>query len=81
MHFLKKGQKIWPWVDPPPLIQAMPERKHFFFIEALPNMNTSSLDTSKATGEKQNKDRANQCKQCGSVFAQMGYLKKHFLFL
>ena len=32
MHFLKKGQKIRAWVDPP-LIRAMPERKRFFFIE------------------------------------------------
>ena len=30
MHFLKKGQKIRAWVDPPPLIRAMPERKRFF---------------------------------------------------
>ena len=36
MHFLKKGQKIRAWVDPAPLIRAMPERKHFFFIEAFP---------------------------------------------
>ena len=31
MHFLKEGQKIWAWVDPPPsIIRAMPERKRFF---------------------------------------------------
>ena len=30
MHFLKRGQKIRAWVDPPPLIRAMPERKRFF---------------------------------------------------
>ena len=31
MHFLKKGQKIRAWADPPhPLIRAMPERKRFF---------------------------------------------------
>ena len=32
MHFLKKGQKNRAWVDPPPppLIQALPERKRFF---------------------------------------------------
>ena len=30
MHFLKKGQKIQAWVDPPSLIRAMPERKRFF---------------------------------------------------
>ena len=35
MHFLKEGQKIRAWVDPP-LIQAMPERKRFFSIEAFP---------------------------------------------
>ena len=29
MHFLKKGQKIRAWVDPP-LIRAMPEKKRFF---------------------------------------------------
>ena len=38
MHFLKEGQKIRAWVDPPPLIRAMPERKHFFFIEAFPKI-------------------------------------------
>ena len=32
MHFLKKGQKIQAWVDPPPLIRAMPERKCFFLL-------------------------------------------------
>ena len=32
MHFLKKGQKIRAWVDPPPLIRAMPERKRFFVL-------------------------------------------------
>ena len=36
MHFLKEGQKIQAWVDPPPLIQAMPERKHFFLREVFP---------------------------------------------
>ena len=30
MHLLKEGQKIRAWVDPPPLIWAMPERKRFF---------------------------------------------------
>ena len=28
----KKGQKFRAWVDPPPLIRAMPERKRFFFL-------------------------------------------------
>ena len=32
MHFLKKGQKIWAWVDPPPPIQAIPKRKRFFLL-------------------------------------------------
>ena len=36
MHFLKKGQKIRAWVDPPPLIRAMPERKHFYSVDVLP---------------------------------------------
>ena len=36
MHFLKKGQKIRAWVDPTPLIRAMPERKSVFFIEVFP---------------------------------------------
>ena len=39
MHFLKEGQKIRAWVDPPPLIWAMPERKRFFSIEAFPYCN------------------------------------------
>ena len=30
MHLLKEGQKIRAWVDPPPIIRAMPERKRFF---------------------------------------------------
>ena len=38
MHFLKKGQKIRAWVDPPPLIRAMPERKRFFFIDVFPKI-------------------------------------------
>ena len=28
---LKRGPKIRAWVDPPPIIRAMPERKRFFF--------------------------------------------------
>ena len=28
----KGGQKIRAWVDPPPLIRAMPERKYFFLL-------------------------------------------------
>ena len=36
-HGGKKGQKIRAWVDPPPYIRAMPERKRFFLIEAFPN--------------------------------------------
>ena len=38
MHFLKKGQKIRAWVDPPPppLIRAMPERKRFLFVDVFP---------------------------------------------
>ena len=36
INFLKEGQKIRAWVDPPPLIQAMPERKRLFSIEAFP---------------------------------------------
>ena len=35
-HGGKKGQKIRAWVDPPPYIRAMPERKLFFSIEAFP---------------------------------------------
>ena len=37
MHFLKKGQKIRAWVDPSPLIRAMPERKLFFCIDVFPS--------------------------------------------
>ena len=37
MHFLKEGQKIRAWVDPPPLIRAMPERKRSFSIDVFPN--------------------------------------------
>ena len=36
-HGGKKGQKIRAWVDPPPIIRAMPERKRFFFIDVFPN--------------------------------------------
>ena len=36
MHFLKEGQKIRAWVDPPSIIRAMPERKRFFSIEVFP---------------------------------------------
>ena len=42
MHFLKKGQKIRAWVDPP-LIRAMPERKRFFSIDVFPNCWKESL--------------------------------------
>ena len=36
-HGGKKGKKIRAWVDPPPLIRAMPEMKTFFFIDVFPN--------------------------------------------
>ena len=35
MHFLNKGQKIRPCVDPP-LIRVMPERKRFFSMDLFP---------------------------------------------
>ena len=35
-HGGKKGQKIRAWVDPPPLIRAMPERKRFFPVDLFP---------------------------------------------
>ena len=35
MHFLKEGQKIRAWVDPP-IIRAMPERKRFFAVDPFP---------------------------------------------
>ena len=34
MHLLKEGQKIRAWVDPPPIIRAMPERKRFFQLRS-----------------------------------------------
>ena len=36
MHFLKEGQKNRAWVDPPPIIRAMPERKRFFSADPFP---------------------------------------------
>ena len=36
MYILKEGQKIRAWVDPPPIIRAMPKRKRFFSIDAFP---------------------------------------------
>ena len=33
---LKRGPKIRAWVDPPPIIWAMPERKRFFSIDVFP---------------------------------------------
>ena len=35
MHFLKEGQKIRAWVDPPPLFGQCP-KENVFFIEAFP---------------------------------------------
>ena len=35
MHFLKEGQKIRAWVDPP-LIRAMPERIRFISVDVFP---------------------------------------------
>ena len=32
LQLLKKGQKSRAWVDPPPLILEMPERKRFFSL-------------------------------------------------
>ena len=32
----KRGQKIRAWVDPPPIIRAMPERKRFFSTDVFP---------------------------------------------
>ena len=41
-HGGKKGQKIRAWVDPPPYIRAMPERKRFFSIDVFPYGHTFS---------------------------------------
>ena len=38
MHFKKEGQKIRAWVDPPPIIRAMPERKRFFSVDPFPKL-------------------------------------------
>ena len=38
MHFLKKGQKIRAWVDPPPPHSGNAWKKSFFFIEAFPKI-------------------------------------------
>ena len=35
MHFLKEGQKIWAWVDPPPLFGQCP-KENVFFLWSLP---------------------------------------------
>ena len=36
MHFLKEGQKIRAWVDPPPSFGQCPKENVFFSIEAFP---------------------------------------------
>ena len=41
MHFLKKGQKIQAWVDPPPSFGQCPKENVFFFIEVFPNTDTT----------------------------------------
>ena len=40
MHFQKRGPKNlgMGWVDPPPIIRAMPERKRFFSIDPFPHV-------------------------------------------
>ena len=43
-HGGKKGQKIRAWVDPPPYIRAMPERKRFFSIEVFPKSDNHNTD-------------------------------------
>ena len=35
MHFLKEGQKIRAWVDPPPLFGQCP-KENVFFIDVFP---------------------------------------------
>ena len=37
MHFLKKGQKIWAWVDPPPH-WGNARKKTFFSIDVFPKL-------------------------------------------
>ena len=36
MHFLKKGQKIQAWVDPPPSFGQCPKENVFFPIDVIP---------------------------------------------
>ena len=36
MHFLKKGQQIRAWVDPPPFLGKAPKEKVFFSIDPFP---------------------------------------------
>ena len=46
MLSLKKGQKIRAWVDPPPLIQAIPERKRFFpLMSSLMSLDRRAAET------------------------------------
>ena len=40
MHFLKKGQKIRAWVDPPPH-SGNARKKTFFFIDVFPKLQTT----------------------------------------
>ena len=46
MHLLEEGQKIRAWVDPPPIIRAMPERKRFFAVDVFPYFKDSTFATS-----------------------------------
>ena len=36
MHFLKKGQKIRAWVDPPPPLSGNARKKTFFCVDVFP---------------------------------------------
>ena len=42
---IEKGQKIRVWVDLPPLIRAMPERKRFFSIDVFPKCACTRFDS------------------------------------
>ena len=43
MHFLKEGQKIRAWVDPPPFHLGSARNKTFFLIEAFPNISNGLM--------------------------------------
>ena len=70
MHFLKEGQKIRAWVDPPPLFGQCPKENVFFSIEAFPYAFNRWIDGEKGKQVKSGSESRHRIKDSWNIMRQ-----------